>query len=241
VIVVSLFCTVNVKAQGDVVVHTDPRLSLLLRKPHNTEEASDVSLSSHKAGSKTIHASSQSLSHNGGRKQAAVLSGAIASNAGGKPIRTVAVPVVNSNGKKITGTPPPPAIPEKTNAKTLTPQAIAANQKYAALANKPYEGINGHAAGWTPPIRHEGKMKPGKGYRVQIYSGPDRNKAIEIKREFMRHFPGVHTYITYKSPCFRVKVGDYRNRSDAVGMYKEANSMYSPSMIVPDIIFVGGF
>jgi 1,2-phenylacetyl-CoA epoxidase PaaB subunit len=74
----------------------------------------------------------------------------------------------------------------------------------------------------------------GRGYRVQIYNGPDRNKAVQIKTEFMRRFPGVSTYISYVAPGFRVKIGDYRNRSDAEGMLREANSMYTPSMIVPD-------
>ena len=76
----------------------------------------------------------------------------------------------------------------------------------------------------------------GKGYRVQIYNGPDRNKAVQVKTEFMRRFPGVSTYITYVAPGFRVKIGDYRNRSDAEGMLREATSMYSPSMIVPDVV-----
>jgi hypothetical protein len=78
----------------------------------------------------------------------------------------------------------------------------------------------------------------GKGFRVQIYNGPDREKALKIKAEFMRHYPGVHTYLSYVAPSFRVKVGDYRNRSDAAGMLREANSMYTPTMIVPDMIVV---
>jgi hypothetical protein len=76
----------------------------------------------------------------------------------------------------------------------------------------------------------------GNGYRVQIYNGPDRNKAVQIKTEFMRRFPGVSTYISYVAPGFRVKIGDYRQRSDAMGMLREATSMYAPSMIVPDVV-----
>lgn len=86
-----------------------------------------------------------------------------------------------------------------------------------------------------------GAVYSGKGYRVQIYNGNDRVRAIKIKAEFMRKFPGVRTYLTYISPCFRVKVGDYRNRSDAEGMLREANAMYSPSMIVPDVINISSF
>lgn len=78
----------------------------------------------------------------------------------------------------------------------------------------------------------------GPGYRVQIYNGYDRHKAALIKAEFMRNYPGVPTYLTYISPNFRVKVGDFRNRSDAVGMYREASSSYTPCMIVPDHISI---
>jgi len=84
-------------------------------------------------------------------------------------------------------------------------------------------------------VHHDQKMiYRGKGYRVQIYNGPSREKAMAARREFMRRFPGVRSYIEFESPAFRVKVGDYRLRSDADGMLREANSMFSPSMIVPE-------
>lgn len=78
----------------------------------------------------------------------------------------------------------------------------------------------------------------GKGFRVQIYNGPDRKKALSIKTEFMRRFPGVSSYLVYISPAFRVKIGDYRSRSEAERMLREANAVYKPSMIVPDIVTV---
>ena len=54
----------------------------------------------------------------------------------------------------------------------------------------------------------------------------------------MRRFPGVRTYMTYVQPQFRVKVGDYRTREDALEMYRQASQLYNPSMIVPDIIVI---
>ncbi|MEI8279138.1 MAG: SPOR domain-containing protein [Bacteroidota bacterium] len=78
----------------------------------------------------------------------------------------------------------------------------------------------------------------GRGYRVQIYSGNDRVKATETKVAFMRKFPGVKTYMTYVSPQFRVKVGDYRSRAEAQKMYNDAGSICNPCMIVPDNVFI---
>jgi SPOR domain len=83
-----------------------------------------------------------------------------------------------------------------------------------------------------------GTIRSGKGFRVQIYNGNDRNKANSIKIDFMHRFPGIHTYLTYVSPQFRVKVGDYTNRQDAQKMYHDVSEIYSPSMIVPDYIVI---
>lgn len=84
----------------------------------------------------------------------------------------------------------------------------------------------------------KGLIRSGRGYRVQIYNGNDRAKATQIKIDFMRRFPGVRTYMTYVAPQFRVKVGDYPSRKDAQKMYSQVSGMYSPVMIVPDIIVV---
>ena len=91
-----------------------------------------------------------------------------------------------------------------------------------------------------PAIHRDGKViYAGKGFRVQIYNGYDREKANKVRLEFMKLFPGTYTYLTYVSPGFRVRVGDYRNRDQAAGMLREANSMYpSPCMIVHDVITV---
>lgn len=83
-----------------------------------------------------------------------------------------------------------------------------------------------------------GLIRSGRGYRVQIYAGNDRAAATRVKVDFMRRFPGVRTYMTYVAPQFRVKVGDFQSRGDAQRLYSQINSIYRPTMIVPDIIVV---
>lgn len=85
---------------------------------------------------------------------------------------------------------------------------------------------------------HVGSIRSGRGFRVQIYNGNDRAKATEIKIDFMRRFPGMRTYMTYVQPQFRVKVGDFRTREEAEKLYNQVSTLYSPSMIVPDIIVI---
>lgn len=81
-----------------------------------------------------------------------------------------------------------------------------------------------------------GVIRSGRGYRVQIYSGPDRGKATQIKIDFLRRFPGVRSYMSYIAPTFRVKVGDFRTRKEAANMYRQVSTVYTPCMIVPDIV-----
>ncbi len=76
----------------------------------------------------------------------------------------------------------------------------------------------------------------GRGFRVQIYSGNDRSKAAKMKIDFQRRFPNVHTYMTYVTPRFKVKVGDYRSRAEAQEMYNKLSTLYNPCMIVPDMV-----
>lgn len=83
-----------------------------------------------------------------------------------------------------------------------------------------------------------GSIRSGHGFRVQIYSGNDRVKAMQIKTDFMRRFPGVRTYLSYVQPQFRVKVGDYQTRTDAEVMFLQTSQLYYPCMIVPDIIMI---
>lgn len=101
--------------------------------------------------------------------------------------------------------------------------------------------ISRESPGADAPRQAQIVVYSGKGYRVQIYYGPDRYKAIKLKTEFMRQHPGSRTYLTYTSPNFRVKVGNYRQRSDAEGMLREAKSSVSPCMIVPDIVTITNY
>ncbi|HRO42901.1 MAG TPA: SPOR domain-containing protein [Flavipsychrobacter sp.] len=86
-----------------------------------------------------------------------------------------------------------------------------------------------------------GVIRSGRGFRVQIYNGNDRNKAISTKVDFMRRHPNVPTYMSYIQPQFRVKVGNFRSRGDAQKFVQQISANYSPVMVVPDIIVINTF
>jgi hypothetical protein len=86
-----------------------------------------------------------------------------------------------------------------------------------------------------------GVIHSGRGFRVQIYSGTDRNKASIVKADFMRRYPRIRTYMTYALPQYRIKVGDYTSRQEAQEFYRQLNVIYSPCMVVPDIVEINTF
>ena len=83
----------------------------------------------------------------------------------------------------------------------------------------------------------EGKQK---GYRVQIFFDSGNNSRIEatkIRNEFASRFPKVSTYIIFKEPNFRVRVGDFRTRTDARGFQQSISALYPQSFVVKDEIY----
>ena len=132
-----------------------------------------------------------------------------------------------------------PATPKRETAKKGAPRAADVKfVEYKEPAARPRKATSEE----TKVIHREfrgstvGNNYSGNGFRVQIYNGTERSDALRIKAEFMRNYPGVRTYLTYISPHYRVKVGDFRRREDAMGMFREASGTYSPCMIVPDIL-----
>ena len=82
----------------------------------------------------------------------------------------------------------------------------------------------------------EGKQK---GYRVQIFFDSGNNSRIQatnVRNEFASHYPKISTYIIFKEPNFRVRVGDFRTRSDARGFQQSISDIYPQSFVVKDEI-----
>ncbi len=75
-----------------------------------------------------------------------------------------------------------------------------------------------------------------KGYRIQIYSGNDREKAQERKAKFYKEFPEKNAYLNYEQPKFKVRVGDFRNKIEAQKLYYTLKEKFSTVLIVPSKI-----
>lgn len=57
------------------------------------------------------------------------------------------------------------------------------------------------------------------GYRVQVFSDNNartaKNEARSMARNISSRFPEQKTYVTYNSPYWRLRIGDFRNQTEA--------------------------
>ena len=72
------------------------------------------------------------------------------------------------------------------------------------------------------------------GFRIQIYFGSNRQKAVDVQKDFASKYPSLSNYLSYQQPNFKVRIGDYRSRFEAQKFLKEIESNFPGSFIVPD-------
>ena len=77
------------------------------------------------------------------------------------------------------------------------------------------------------------------GFRILVISSNDRNKVIEAKTNMYREFPELKAYMMYQSPFFRLKVGNFKERTDAEEYLGRIQRFYPTGVyIVTDTIEV---
>ena len=58
-------------------------------------------------------------------------------------------------------------------------------------------------------------VKYAQGYRIMVYLGIERDRVMAIRRTIIGRYPDETDYITFKSPVYRLYIGDYLNRLEA--------------------------
>ncbi|WP_046243579.1 hypothetical protein [Hymenobacter terrenus] len=58
-------------------------------------------------------------------------------------------------------------------------------------------------------------VKYAQGYRILVYLGIERDKAMAIRRTIIGRYPDETDYITFKSPVYRLYIGDYLTKLEA--------------------------
>jgi hypothetical protein len=79
-------------------------------------------------------------------------------------------------------------------------------------------------------------IKFANGYRIQIYVGRERQIVDNIKVYIYQNFPNLNPYLSFSLPIYKLKVGDFLNKSDADRVYNQIKGIYPEAMIIPDKI-----
>jgi len=77
------------------------------------------------------------------------------------------------------------------------------------------------------------------GYRVEIFFSSNmdaKQKALEKKVEFLSKYPDYNVHVLFVAPNFRVRVGDFRTKNEALKLFKEIEKDYRSAFVVKDII-----
>ena len=77
------------------------------------------------------------------------------------------------------------------------------------------------------------------GYRIQIFFDSGNNsktKAQSIYDGFKAKYPDVGAYLSFKSPNYKVRIGDFRTRLDAQRFLNNIIDEYPNAWIIADMI-----
>ena len=77
------------------------------------------------------------------------------------------------------------------------------------------------------------------GFRIQVFSDSgtnSKNKAQSVRDEIQSRFPGIGVYLTFKSPNYKVRIGDFRTKLNAQRFLIELAADYPNAFIIADQI-----
>lgn len=70
-----------------------------------------------------------------------------------------------------------------------------------------------------------GTMQKVVGFRVQVFSDNNhrtaKSEALVKERNIISRFPQINSYLSYKPPFWRLRVGDFRTREEATEMMQQ--------------------
>jgi len=93
------------------------------------------------------------------------------------------------------------------------------------------DGLKNHIA------RNAGKSI--QGYRVRIFSDNQQNArsaSENIQRLFSARYPGIAAYRSYQYPFFKVTVGDFRTKSEAIELQQSIKRDFPAAFVVKENI-----
>ena len=74
------------------------------------------------------------------------------------------------------------------------------------------------------------------GFTIQLYTGLNREEALDTKKKFSIELPDLESEVIYAQPNFKVKTGNYFTRMEAQKDFIAIKKIFSNAIIIPDRI-----
>ena len=122
--------------------------------------------------------------------------------------------------KKVAGAPTPVAMPAEDVTKYrplfAAPKAASASAAPARVVAAPTNHVNPQMEQRLRDQAYTNQnVKYAQGYRILVYLGLERDKVMAIRRNIIERYPDETDYITFKSPVYRLYIGDYLTKLEA--------------------------
>lgn len=76
-----------------------------------------------------------------------------------------------------------------------------------------------------------------EGYRIRIFFKESaRTESEEVMKKFIAKYPGVPAYRSYANPYFKVTVGDFRTKSEAMELLERIKNEFPSAFVVKENI-----
>lgn len=80
-----------------------------------------------------------------------------------------------------------------------------------------------------------------RGYRLLVINTNKRDEAIAAKTKVYTYYPELNAYLSYQTPYFKLKAGNFQTRSEAEAYRKKMASLFPKGVfIINDVIEVKG-
>lgn len=72
------------------------------------------------------------------------------------------------------------------------------------------------------------------GYRIGLYSGASKQEAMEVENQVLSMFPQVAVERKWDAPSWRVRIGNFRFRSEAITLLQSVKKVFPGAYIARD-------
>lgn len=74
--------------------------------------------------------------------------------------------------------------------------------------------------------------RSGKGYRLLVINTNKRDEAYSAKTKIYTYYPELKSYLSYQSPFFKLKAGNFKTRKEAETYQKTMNMLFPKGVFI---------